>query len=49
MSGLCESVRHKWSGDIDLNDGKLEKHISLDSTLSLILGLGCRTDRDILF
>ena len=23
MSGLCESVQLKWSGDVDLNNGKL--------------------------
>lgn len=26
--GLCESVRLKWSGDIDLNDGQLQEQYS---------------------
>ncbi len=25
QKGLCESVRGEWSGDVDLNDGKLQE------------------------
>ena len=51
MSGLCESVRQKWSGDVDLNDGKLEKYyVAYLSRLRFVsgLGLGYRMDRVIL-
>lgn len=48
VPGLCESVQLKWSGDVDLNDGKLEQSYNLyNSRLRMIstLGLGTRRER----
>ncbi len=45
QSGLGESMRKKWSGDVDLNDGKLqEQYASYMEELSFIQNLGV-TDR----
>ena len=51
VPGLCESVQLKWSGDVDLNDGKLEHSYNLyKSRLEMVstLGLGTRRTRPIL-
>lgn len=45
QSGLGESMRKKWSGDVDLNDGKLQEHYaSYMEELSFIQNLDV-TDR----
>ena len=44
VPGLCESVQHKWSGDVDLNDGKLQAVYQIYlSRLQFVstIGLGC--------
>lgn len=51
VPGICESVQLKWSGDVDLNDGKLEHSYSLyKSRLQMVstLGLGMKRARHIL-
>lgn len=43
--GLRESVKHKWSGDVDLIDGKLQRlYSSYLERRKFVksLGLGCR-------
>ena len=46
--GLCESVRGEWSGDVDLNDGKLQKMFSdYQNHLKWIAGLGLDDRHDI--
>ena len=48
VPGLCESVRQKWSGDVDLNDGSLQNSYKLYlSRLDFVteLGLGTRRER----
>ena len=45
VPGLCESVQHKWSGDVDLIDGKLQAAYQIYlSGLQFVstTGLGCR-------
>lgn len=45
VSGLGESLRMEWSGDIDLNDGKLQQqYTTYKNDLLFIEGLGC-TDK----
>ena len=51
MPGLCESVQHKWSGDVDLNDGKLQAVYQIYlSRLQFVstIGLGCRRERVVI-
>ena len=48
VKGLCESVAGVWSGDVDLNDGSLQRSFDeYKSKLSLIsqIGLGSRWGR----
>ena len=43
---ICESVRQKWSGDVDLNDGKLDTAYQLYiSSLQFVAGLGLKSRR----
>ena len=43
VKGLCESVRGVWSGDVDLNDGKLEQLVSeIYLILALMIAMMCR-------
>ena len=49
MSGLSESVRGEWSGDVDLNDGTLQRsYEAYQQRLELIerLGVGERAHRE---
>ena len=44
VAGLCESLQLKWSGDIDLNDGKVQSDYELyKSRLDFVSGLGLGT------
>lgn len=48
MPGLCESVQLKWSGDVDLNSGELQRsYQAYRSKLDFVagVGLGCRQGR----
>jgi len=48
VSGLKESVTHQWSGDVDFNDGQVQKaHEKYSQHLQFIqgLGLGARRSR----
>ena len=48
VPGLCELVQLKWSGDVDLNDGKVQNDYKLyKSKLDFMsgLGLGSRQER----
>ncbi len=48
VSGLKESVSHEWSGDVDLNDGQLQKQYEqYRQHLHFIqgIGLGSRQSR----
>lgn len=43
MSGLGESVTKKWSGDVDLNDGKLtEQYKKYEERLKFVDSLGLK-------
>lgn len=47
VAGLKESVEHQWSGDVDLNDGKLEKlHSQYMSRRNFIDGLNVGEKRE---
>ena len=49
VKGLCESTKGEWSGDADLNDGKLKLlYQELQDRLKRISGIGLleRRDRD---
>ena len=47
VKGLCESTRGVWSGDVDLNDGKLKKiYQDLQSQLKWLKGIGLDDRRD---
>ena len=48
MPGLCESVQLKWSGDVDLNNGELQRSYQVyRSKLDFVseVGLGSRQGR----
>ena len=48
MKGLCESTRGVWSGDIDLNDGELDKLFqSMQKRLAFIQSLGLKERREV--
>lgn len=50
MSGLSESTRGEWSGDVDLNDGALQQsYEEYQQRLKLIeqLGVGERAHREV--
>ena len=50
MSGLSESTRGEWSGDVDLNDGTLQRsYEAYQQSLELIkqLGMGVQAHRDV--
>ena len=41
MPGLCESVQLKWSGDVDLNNGELQRSYQVyRSKLDFVSGVG---------
>ena len=47
VAGLSESVRNEWSGDVDLNDGKVKQmHDAYISRLKMVdrIGLGGRRE-----
>ena len=47
--GLCTSMRGEWSGDVDLNDGKLNKlYTDYQNHLKWIDGLGIDNRKDVL-
>lgn len=51
VPGLCESVHLKWSGDVDLNDGKVQcDYQQYKSRLDFVsgLGVGTRQSRSII-
>ena len=51
VPGLCESVRQKWSGDVDLGDGSLQdSYKSYQLKLDFVsgLGLGTRREREVI-
>ena len=44
MPGLCESVQQKWSGDVDLNTGELQRSYQMYQTeLIFISEIGLRS------
>ena len=46
VSGLCESVDSKWSGDVDLNDGEQMREYQVYKTkLEMVATLGLGTRR----
>ena len=50
IPGLCESMQLKWSGDVDLNDGNIERdYQQYKSRLQMVstLGLGVRRARPV--
>ena len=41
VSGLCESTKLEWSGDVDFNDGQLQKmHENYRQYLTFVSGIG---------
>ena len=40
VPGVCESVNMIWSGDVDLNDGELQKHYR--TQLEFVSGIGLK-------
>ena len=46
MPGLCESVQMQWSGDVDLNNGELQKsYQAYRSKLDFVSGVGLGSRR----
>ena len=51
MPGLCESVQQKWSGDVDLNTGELQRSYQMYQTELIFIseiGLGSRQCRSMI-
>ena len=43
VRGLCESVKGKWSGDVDLNDGKLcNLYQAYQERMQMVSGIGLK-------
>lgn len=48
VPGLCESVKLKWSGDVDLNDGKLDSNYQqYRAKLNMISSIGIGSRRPL--
>ena len=47
LKGLGESVNLDWSGDVDMNDGKLQEYSRYKERLAFIEALGKRNKSDI--
>lgn len=43
VKGICESVKGQWSGDVDLNDGKLNNLYQVyQQRLQMVSGVGLK-------